>query len=653
MAGLGLARGYRFVESCLVTLFVVEAVRIALGILLPEAMLALNGGGVNLTLVYGYLGLALGVLLPSFVPQQRESLPDFLSASAIAVALGRVVAGSAVEPLQLTGAIIVLAAGCVYGTQLIRANAHCWAVGWVIGLTLDELLRAADTYDLSLRTWQAVPVLGGRGGVPMLWGLIVAALLLIAVSRLARRSTTSEPFLPGKMTPVGGLALGGFLAFELLVLSLPNAVARWAGLSYAGVAPWLVLGTALPLSRPARQLVNDIYDVFSPGLQGWAWLAVLLILVAVGNRLSGVSAAAVLIFAQFIGVSLLWHLPEPNPQLAGERTGSAHGLGALVFLLLAHGYAFAFEAPSSLAFIAGQGVWIVLVAGTLLCLPRIVRQAEAIHREPQERVHAGIPLTFVIPAGLLAALIGTASPRIVPSPTGETLRIATYNINYGRDGDGNHDLELAARTIEAARPDVVMLQEVDTANPANYGVDQATYLGSRLGMHVTFYPGAEQTRGVALLSRWPLSGAGGVPLLAADDRAVALYGDVAGFATGPSVRLVNAYLSPSSEQERLQQVAILLSLTDIDSPAVVAGDLAAPPDEAVYTQLIYGDFIDPDDALGIERGYTTPARFPAARNDYVLVQGLTPLDTRQVESDASDHRLVVVEVGMSASAGIP
>lgn len=650
---MGLARAYRFTESSLVALFVVEAVRIALGILLPEAVLTLTSGGLSAILVYGYVGVILAVVLPSFAPQQREMLPDILSFSAIAVAVGRLAAGAAVEPLQLTGAIIVLAAGSVYGAQLIRANANYWATGWVVGLTLDQLLRVANTYDLSLRTWQSIPALNGRAGLPMLWGLVAASLLLIGVSRLARRNTTSEPYLPGKLTLVGGIAFGGFLAFELLVLSLPNAVARWAGLSHAGVAPWLVLATALPLSRPARQLVNDIYDVFSPGLQGWAWLVVLLILIAVGNRLSGVSAAAVLIFAQFVGVSLLWHLPEPNDHLAPEKTGSTLGLGVLLFFLLAYDYALTIEAPAPLAFLRGQGVWIVLVAGALLCLPRIFRHAGAARWEVKERVQVGMPLTFVVPAGLLAALIGAASPRIQPTLPAETLRVATYNINYGRDADGNHDLELAARTIEAARPDIVMLQEVDTANPANYGIDQATYLASRLGMHVTFYPAAEQTRGVAVLSRRPLSGAGGALLPAADEQAVALFGDVAEPAPGQSIRLVNARLSPASEQGRLQQVAFLLSLADVDGPAIVAGDLAAPPNDVVYTQFVFSGFADPDDVLGIEQGFTTPARLPAARHDYVLLHGLTPLDARQVESDASDHRLVVVEVGMGASSGAP
>jgi endonuclease/exonuclease/phosphatase family metal-dependent hydrolase len=295
----------------------------------------------------------------------------------------------------------------------------------------------------------------------------------------------------------------------------------------------------------------------------------------------------------------------------------------------------------------------VLVAGALLCLPRIFRHAGAARWEVKERVQVGMPLTFIVPAGLLTALIGAAAPRIQPVLPTETLRVATYNINYGRDADGNHDLELAARTIEAARPDIVMLQEVDTANPANYGIDQATYLASRLGMHVTFYPAAEQTRGVAVLSRRPLSGAGGALLPAADDQAVALYGDITGPVSGQSIRLVNARLSPAAEQGRLQQVAFLLSLTDVTGPVIVAGDLAAPPDDAVYTQFIFSGFTDPDDTLNIEQGYTTPARLPAARHDYVLVRGLTPLDARQVESDASDHRLVVVEIGMDASPGAP
>jgi endonuclease/exonuclease/phosphatase (EEP) superfamily protein YafD len=118
-------------------------------------------------------------------------------------------------------------------------------------------------------------------------------------------------------------------------------------------------------------------------------------------------------------------------------------------------------------------------------------------------------------------------------------------------------------------------------------------------------------------------------------------GDVA---SGRSVIVIGAQLSPGQEEERRDQLSVLLSLAD-SSPMMVGADLGASPDDLVYGQLLASGFVDPDTVLGIERGFTTPARNPTLRHDYILTRGLIPLDARQVESMASDHRLVVVEVG--------
>jgi endonuclease/exonuclease/phosphatase family metal-dependent hydrolase len=110
------------------------------------------------------------------------------------------------------------------------------------------------------------------------------------------------------------------------------------------------------------------------------------------------------------------------------------------------------------------------------------------------------------------------------------------------------------------------------------------------------------------------------------------------------VTVIGAQLAPGSEEERLQQVAVLLNLTGEDTPLVLAADLGASPQDVVYRQLLETGFLDPDTALGIERGFTFPAANPTERRDYILLRDLFPRDALQVNSPASDHRLVVVEV---------
>ena len=87
------------------------------------------------------------------------------------------------------------------------------------------------------------------------------------------------------------------------------------------------------------------------------------------------------------------------------------------------------------------------------------------------------------------------------------LRVMAYNIKHGHGNDGVVDLERAAAVIEAVAPDVVTLQEVDERCGRSGEVDQAAWLGERLGMESIFgtfmdYDGGRY--GMALLSRLPI-----------------------------------------------------------------------------------------------------------------------------------------------------
>jgi endonuclease/exonuclease/phosphatase family metal-dependent hydrolase len=227
--------------------------------------------------------------------------------------------------------------------------------------------------------------------------------------------------------------------------------------------------------------------------------------------------------------------------------------------------------------------------------------------------------------------------------TGDTLRVATYNINGGYDSARNFQLERIARTIEAGLADVVVIQEVDAGRPVGYSIDQAQFLARRLHMYQYYQPMVEGLYGMAVLSKWPISerytsssaelDMGAFRVLLQDP------------ATGRSLTVIGAQLNPGQEEERLNQLGVLLSLTSDTGPVVLAADLGASPDDMIYQQLLAGGFVDPNTTLGIAQGFTAPSRNPTLRHDYVLMRKLIPLDSRQVDSAASDHRLVVVEVG--------
>jgi endonuclease/exonuclease/phosphatase family metal-dependent hydrolase len=368
----------------------------------------------------------------------------------------------------------------------------------------------------------------------------------------------------------------------------------------------------------------------------------------VGNRLPGLGAAGALIIAQFMAALLTWWMPSPPDPAEVEQVGPSMSLAMAVFIVLVYAYSVTLEYAAVGEWLKGQGLIVLLIAAAVVALPRLFWREE----DPW-LLHPGLPrgvaLAFIAPIVVLGLIVSGLGVDPVPPPLGTTLRIATYNINRGYDAAGAFQLELVARTIEASHADIVLLQEVDAGSPASYGIDEVQYLARRLDMSQAFLPTTEQVRGLAVLSRWPLSSRAGALFPSTGEQDGALSVSIRDADSGHSVTLINAELAPGTDEERVQQLAVLLGLIGDSSPAVVGGSFSGSPQDIVYQQLASAGFADPDSVLGIEQGYTTPAVYPTVRYDYVLVRDLSALDSRQVDSAASDHRLVVVEAGWSSN----
>jgi endonuclease/exonuclease/phosphatase family metal-dependent hydrolase len=644
---MGSARIFRLFEGSLVVLFFIQATRVAFAMLLSMVGMALTTGQAEAPVVYSHL-ILLAMLIPAwFAPRIRSTLPVTLMTSAVLIAVARIVISLpfGISAVRLYASLAVMGLAGVYCASLLRANRRSWLVVLVVGLAADQLFRARDTFDFSLRLWFDLPVADLKYRIPLYVIQIVLSLCLVAASILARRMARLESYEPAFLTPLGGLALGSFFALETVLLAMPNVIARWTETPYTGIVPWLLLATTLPLVPAVRNLMGQTLTMFEDRSRGWVWLFVFLLVVVVGNRLGGFGAAGALIVAQFIAVLLLWWIPVPPDPAELEQVGPSIALGWLVYALLIYAYSFTFEYARVFTWLRTQGLVVVLITAALLGLSRLPWRED----DPwlESALHKGVSAAFVIPVVVLGLILSAfwVGPVEGIQSSGETLRVATYNINGGYDELGNYQLELAARTIEASVADVVVLQEGDAGRPVSYGVDQVRFLARRLGMAEIYYPTTEQVQGIAILSRWPVSEQSGVLLPGGGEQRAAVRGLLQDASSGRSVTVIGALLAPGSEEERLEQLAVLVTLIGEDTPLVLAADLAGTPQELVYQQLVGSGFLDPDSMLGIERGFTTPAQNPTARHDYVLVRDLVPLDARQVDSTASDHRLVVVEVG--------
>ena len=61
-------------------------------------------------------------------------------------------------------------------------------------------------------------------------------------------------------------------------------------------------------------------------------------------------------------------------------------------------------------------------------------------------------------AALLIASLASWLPAAAQTP--HKLRVLCYNIHYGQGMDGEYDIQRLAEVIKAAKPDLVVLQQV-------------------------------------------------------------------------------------------------------------------------------------------------------------------------------------------------
>ncbi|RMH18235.1 MAG: hypothetical protein D6696_13510, partial [Acidobacteria bacterium] len=258
-----------------------------------------------------------------------------------------------------------------------------------------------------------------------------------------------------------------------------------------------------------------------------------------------------------------------------------------------------------------------------------------------------------------AALLFRPAPAAPGAPP-ERLRIVTYNVHCGAGVDGDLDLEAIARTIEAASPEVVALQEASRGWLVNGGVDLVAWLARRLAMpHVVFGGHAGRTWGNAVLSRRPFLAAAVEPLPPADLAIPRGLIDVRLPLDGGVLTLLATHLhagdGTASGAVRLRQVAALrrrLAGPPAARHTVIAGDLNAAPGAAAIARLRRAGLIDAWSEAGVGDGETYPSPAARERIDYLwITPDLAVSKVRVLPSLASDHLPLTAEIRLRGPAG--
>ncbi len=284
--------------------------------------------------------------------------------------------------------------------------------------------------------------------------------------------------------------------------------------------------------------------------------------------------------------------------------------------------------------------------------PNLRRRAPA--RTGRRRAFLASAITVLMIGTIVISGPAPAAQAADASPADRAVRVMTFNIHHAQGTDEALDLHRIAAVIQARRPAVVGLQEVDRHWSARSDfADQAARLAELLRMHVVFganldldppAPGLPRRQyGTAILSRYPILSWENtlLPRFGDHEQRGLLHAEV--MLRGVRLHVYNTHLQHNDAAERLAQARAILDVIGPAAPAVLTGDLNAPPDTPEIRALT--DRLR--DTWTGDGGYTHPSEAPDQRIDYVLTSPATRVRDTAVVTDtpaASDHLPVVSDL---------
>jgi len=244
-------------------------------------------------------------------------------------------------------------------------------------------------------------------------------------------------------------------------------------------------------------------------------------------------------------------------------------------------------------------------------------------------------LLFLLAALFIGALLACS---------GNSYTVMTYNIRHGVGMDRVLDLQRVAKVVDAAKPDILILNEVDHGTVRAFGILQADSLGKLLEMDATFGRSIDFDSGQygnALLSKFPV-----LSFQIFDLSTDSLL-------EGRSVFLASILLEHDTlfvmgthlglkPDEREEQVKRIIQLLPPSADLILTGDFNFEPNSDTH-QMITKSLSDGILQINRQAENTFPADQPVRRIDYIFIgsnirpRGIPALTLNEITT-ASDHR---------------
>ena len=503
------------------------------------------------------------------------------------------------------------------------------SAGLALAVGLSVLLRSLNfSIDYSLTP----------AGAWIGWGLGLVLLLL-----LSQLEWAADPAPRKKTRGLTAALLGIFLILTLVyfAFSAPAVLARWTEGNYALIvltvsvlaAGWAWLSIAHPhslerLSPPVVLFWNLAFSLCLVGtllvqrvpfpqapespavvVAGPSWLAQLLL------------ALMLLLFpVLFLDLGLLvnrvrQHDPAPRDLVAGMLLGSL----ALVLLVFINIFTNVWGYIPPVSSLFRNMFWLpfLLIAGGISLLV-----GNQLGPEADPAPGAGIPWGWSVLLGLVVVGTGLGvlrGGRLQPEAADQSsLLVMTYNLQAGNDGAGESSFDRQLAVIRQVSPDVLALQESDTARISLNNNDLVRYFASQLGYYSYYGPSpVAGTFGTAILSKYPLL----------DTHTVFSYSDTDEIGTavahinvgGRSIIIYDVH-PDGSDTAKLAWAATLLVQAQGQPNVLILGDFNLRENQAAYQRVaavyteawasVYPSRIGPDgsDMTGrIDHIFITPA----------------------------------------------
>lgn len=209
----------------------------------------------------------------------------------------------------------------------------------------------------------------------------------------------------------------------------------------------------------------------------------------------------------------------------------------------------------------------------------------------------------------------------------DRLRVASFNIHGGRDGQDHRDLSRTAVSLQGVH--LAGLNEVR----GGWRGDQTRYLAQRHGLAWLYAPSERrwwrEHWGNALLSAAPVTSWRRTPLVGTRGKGFRnfLVADVAHF--GATIQVLLTHVDTSQDREAQLQT-IFDTFLNLPQPALLLGDLNSDANDPQMQRLLA--------SAGVVDCLADAARnYPRRRIDWIVARGLRTLDAGMRDDLASDH----------------